>query len=170
MKRLEANTAEKNPGQKVEATPLSTLCVRWHLNFSPRRGEKSGKWWFNAMRWWRMKEARGRRELQLLWILKTVEKSLFSDWPGEFEGGLPTASCPCYDLHHCSAVHCISGSVSEKGIALHCIGWLSPALAKMHCKPIACIPFTPRAQKTPFSDECSQFTAVLQCIVLIAVL
>ena len=33
--------------------------------------------------------------LQLLGILKTVEKSLFSDWPGEFRA---TAD-PCYDLH-----------------------------------------------------------------------
>ena len=42
-------------------------------------------------------------------------------------------------------------SAAEKGIASS--GWA----AKMHCKPIACIVFTPQAQKTPFSDEFTEF-------------
>ena len=36
----------------------------------------------------------------------------------------------------------------------------------MHGKPIACIPFTPRAQKTPFSDEFTevQYYIGIHCI------
>ena len=120
MKRLEANTAEKNLGQKVAPPPLSLQCVPLvlkHLSFSPRRGEKLVKWWFNAMRWWWMREGRGRRCSSEFW--KHWRKVLL--W---LAGGVSSYRGPMLWL----ALQCISSSCSvcaaEKGIALHCIGWL----------------------------------------------
>ena len=147
MKRLEANTAEKNPGQKVEQPP--SVCAACYLHFLLFT-KKLGKVRFNAMRRWRIKETVDGCGCCEFWKLWRKVCSLT---------GLGTLELP---RPHWAMLwlaparisrRAVCGAAAEKGIALHRV--VEPG--KMHCKPIACIPFTPQAQKTPFSDE---FTAV----------
>ena len=117
MKRLEANTAEKNQGQKVGQPPSPLQCVPLvlqHLSFSPRRGEKLAKWWFNAMRWWWMKEGRGRRCSREFW--KHWRKVCSLTGRGSFE--LPRTHVMTCTAVHLKQLQCVRG---RKG---HCIGWL----------------------------------------------
>ena len=163
--RLKRIRDKKSSNPPLCAPPAPTICIFYFSS------EKLGKVRFNAMRRWRIKETVdgcGCCEFWKLWrkvcsltglgTLELPRPHWAMLWlaPARISCRAVWISCRAV-WNSCRAV-CIScravcGAAAEKGIALHRV--VEPG--KMHCKPIACIPFTPQAQKTPFSDE---FTAV----------